>query len=531
MPPGGPVDKIPPTIISIIPPSGTINLNTRKIIIKFSEYMDEKSFKNGIGVFPRLDNPIDIRFRGKEVTLVLPNSLESDDTYIISLNRNIKDEHGIPIAKTIQTAYSSGDKISRGIISGIAFGTGEKSIHLWKINTVGLDSLFATQPDYITDVNDDGIFSFNYLAKGIYRLLGVSKSSAGLPLNTLRTEYALHWDNTLNLDENDTLSNINLRFWKEPEELKLESGEWSAFNWGKLLFNNDLPDSIIADLHLTLDDSIKIDSSLYYIDPMDQKNLILLVNDSFNQNSLKVNIESIKMNNERLLDSAEVVIQIPQEPDTSYLKILKPKQNFEVGISNLVKNKLDIVWSKPINISSDSLLTPNLFKNDTILIESEIKKINPFYFQLAPTELWDENEKYKLKIFRDGIVTNNGRWLKDSISTYKIYTTNRIGHGTVVGIISNSRDSNLAAELISTKNPSLSQTTLVNSESEFEFKTVPEGKYSLYFFNDSNNDTKYSFGNASMKIPSEWFYFYPDTFDVRANWETELPPINFPEVK
>lgn len=530
-PPGGPVDETPPDIIEVNPPSGTTSLTSNKITVKFSEYMDEKSFKNNIKVFPRLNKPLELKFKGDEIILTFPDSLDDAKTYIIYLNRNIKDEHGISLSRTVQLAYTTGDKISNGVIVGKVYSTGEKSVHLWKINGAVTDSLFATQPDYITDVNDDGLYSFSYLAPGNYQVLAVEKSGSGLPLNTSHTGYGLHWQEKLNLTEDDTLLNINMRLWKEPQKLKLLRGEWSAFNWGKLIFNNDLPESITTNLQLKSENDHNIDLLQYYLDPMDSKNLILHASDSLTSNSLKVNIVSLKFNDELLMDSSEVLIQIPQEPDTSYLQILKPTPNFQIFLNTLIIEELDIIFSKPVQLSKDLLLSPKLFINDSIPVNVNIKQINPMQFQLIPILQWEENEKYQLKINRKGILAEGGRGLKDSILTINLRTTKSIGHGMVTGKISESAHLNLAVELFSAKNPSLSHTSFVNSESQFEFKTIPEGNYSLYFFEDSDNDMKYSFGNAFPNIPCEWFYFYPDTFEVRANWETEIAPIKLPEVK
>ncbi|MCK4903403.1 MAG: Ig-like domain-containing protein [Candidatus Marinimicrobia bacterium] len=529
-PPGGTVDETPPDIIEVNPPSGTTSLTSDKISVKFSEYMDEKSFKNNIKVFPRLSIPLEFKFKGNEIILTLPDSLDSEKTYIIYLNRNIKDEHRIPLAKTVQLAYSTGEKISNGVLVGKVYGSGEKSVQLWKINDAVTDSLFATQPDYITDVNDDGLYSFSYLAPGNYKVLAVDKSGAGLPLDIGHTEYGLHWQNTLNLAENDTLLNINMRLWKKPAKLKLLRGEWSAFIWGKLIFNNELPEGITLDIQLKSEEDQNIDLLQYYLDPMDPKNLILHASDSLAQNSLKVNIVSLKLNDELLMDSSEVLIQIPQEPDTSYLQTLKPTQNFQIFLNTLTKEELDIIFSKPVQLSEDSLLLPKLFINDSIPVKVNIKQINPMQFQLIPLLQWEENEKYKLKIIREGILTEGGRGLKDSITTINLHTIKSVGYGAVTGKISELVPLNLMVDLFSTKNPSLSHTSFVNSKSQFEFKTILEGNYSLYFFDDSDNDMKYSFGNAYPNIPSEWFYFYPDTFEVRANWETEIAPIKLPEV-
>jgi len=525
-PPGGPVDETPPVVEEVFPASGSVNLVTREIVVKFSEYMDEKSFAKNIKVFPHLPKPLEYKFKGDEIILLLPDSLDSANTYIFNLNRSIQDEHRIPLANTVQLAYSTGENISNGVISGKIYGSGEKSIHLWKITDTVIDSLFATLPDYITDVNDDGYYSFNYLAQGNYQVLAVEKSGASLPLDPTHTGYGLHWQDKLNLTENDTLSNINMRLMKEPQKLKLLRGEWSAFNWGKLIFNNELPRDLIVDLKLESESGNYFDPPQYYLDPMDQKNLVVQLSDSIESNSIKTFIESLKFDGELRLDSAEVIIQIQQEPDTSYLKILNPTTNYRILSNSLTIAALNITFSRPVQLSPDSIYIPKLFKNDSVPVNVDIKRINPMQYKLIPLLKWDENEKYQLRINRDGILVENGRGLKDSVSIFNLHTTQNTGYGTVIGKINNVDDLNLVVELFSTKNPSLSHSSIVNSESKFELETIPEGNYSLYFFKDNNKDMKYNFGNAYPNIPSEWFYFYPDTFEIRTNWETEIAPIN-----
>jgi len=524
-PSGGPIDETPPTIISINPSSGTTYLTSNKIVVNFSEYMDESSFKNNYNVYPRLKNALGFKFKGDEIVFTLPDSLDREKTYIIYLNRNIKDEHGVPLAKTIQLAYSTGNKISTGVLSGRVYGSVQSSVHLWDIDGLMPDSLFAIQPDYITDVDEGGRYSFNYLIPGDYQVLAVEKPGSGLPLNTEHTGFGLNWYSKLNFSENDTLSNINMRIWKEPQKLKLLRGEWSAFNWGKLVFNNELPKDINLDLILKSEDEQNINLIRHFLDPIDRKNLIIQIRDSLTQKSLNVNIGSIKLNDELILDSSAVLIQIPQDPDTSYLQILYPTRNFQISPNNLTGKELSIIFSKPVILSEDSLLTPKLFKNDSIRVIANIKQVNPMEVQLIPGIEWEENEKYQLKINRKGVLPEMGQGLNDSIITINLQTTKRTGYGTVVGKINEIEQSNLIAELFSTKNPSLSHTAIVNYKSEFEFKSIPEGDYSLYFYNDDDGNMKYNFGNAYPSKPSEWFYFYPDSFEVRANWETEIVPI------
>ena len=41
-----------------------------------------------------------------------------------------------------------------------------------------------------------------------------------------------------------------------------------------------------------------------------------------------------------------------------------------------------------------------------------------------------------------------------------------------------------------------------------------------------SGDLESSAGNIYPYIPSEWFYIYPDTVEIRANWDMELEVLN-----
>ncbi len=528
-PPGGPVDETPPEIVNINPPNRTVNLTDRRIIIEFSEYMDENSFKNNIVVFPRLEELIKYKFKGDEIHLILPDELDSAKTYIIQLNRNIKDEHGVSLAKPIQLAYSSGDRISSGMINGNVFGSGEAVVHLWKINDLPLDSIFATIPDYVTDVDDNGFYSFEYLAADNYIVLAVDRTSADLPLNVERSEYGMFWQDNITLSENDTIFNINIRMHKEAQELKLVRGEWSNYSWGYLYFNNDLPDSINLSMRLTQDKAI-VDYD-YFINSFDKTNLMIFPEDSLLSEPLQIMIDSIMFENQLQLDSAAIEIRIPQVSDTSYLKIIKPQSRLSITPNSIEGDQIDLLFSKPVKLSANELLAPKLFDSDSIESDILITRIDSMYCTISPVSAWQENSKYRLVLNRDGVTTEYGRGLQDSLITINISTTSRMGYGGVIGNLQTHKRDGILVELFSVKNPSLSRIADVNSKLQFEFKMIPEGDYSLRIFNDRNGDMNYNFGTAYPLHPSEWFYFYPDTFEVRANWDTELNPILLPEVK
>ena len=95
-----------------------------------------------------------------------PTNLLKDQTYIVSINRNLKDERKVALEQTIQIAFSTGDLIEEGNISGRIFGDEKYVAHLWKINESSNDSILLSRPLYVSEADDDGFFSFNFLSKG-----------------------------------------------------------------------------------------------------------------------------------------------------------------------------------------------------------------------------------------------------------------------------------------------------------------------------------------------------------------------------
>ena len=90
--------------------------------------------------------------------------------------------------------------------------------------------------------------------------------------------------------------------------------------------------------------------------------------------------------------------------------------------------------------------------------------------------------------------------------------------------VSSNRIQALKAMLSSTKKSQMVFIESVNSEAIFDYKKVPEGSYRLMYFSDMNGNNIIDAGRAEPFQTGEWFVSYPDTIDVRANWDMELKP-------
>ena len=156
-PSGGPKDEIPPEVVKITPPDKSINFKGGKIKITFSEFIEESSIYKSIKVFPKPSNPITISLKNPNVIIELNDSLIKDQTYIISINRNLIDEHKVKIKQEVQLAFSTGEKIDHGSIKGKVYHSSLASVGLLKINKINEDSkmFFKRIPDYVVDASDN----------------------------------------------------------------------------------------------------------------------------------------------------------------------------------------------------------------------------------------------------------------------------------------------------------------------------------------------------------------------------------------
>ena len=162
--------------------------------------------------------------------------------------------------------------------------------------------------------------------------------------------------------------------------------------------------------------------------------------------------------------------------------------------------------------------------DDSIQIDFEKKIKEPMSILFKPIDGWRSKKKYSLSLFKDDDQTDRST-LKDSVTVFDIETTREQGYGGIIGGIKGPKKKNIKIELISIENTKWNFKSVVNSEGRFEYVEIPEGKYRLFLFEDSDKNDSYSYGKAFPFEPSEWFYFSPDTLEVRSNWDIEIAPI------
>jgi len=526
-PSGGPKDNTPPILLSSYPESGSTRFSSGKVDLIFSEYLQEKSINNAITILPTTKTPAEIKYKGDKVTIFFPDSLLNNQTYIISINRELKDEHGVPIAQGLQLAFSTGERIDKSELSGQIFYKGKTSCLLWKIrDSTDHVNFYKRSPDYNIDASDDGEYVFSYLSPGSYKIVGVDRSISGRLLDPGYAVYGLPWNDLITIDTiNISQTGINILISDQPRTTRILSAQWISNRWGKLTFDNSIDhhEKIIpVDI---VSDSFGVRAKTF-IDNKEKNILHFVIPDSIKSGTKTIiDVAPVYQNTYTVIDSGKIFARVPTEKDTSYISITNHNNSSVLDIEEDNILPLDIHFSKIMdNAKLDSAIS--LFKDSTLL-DINIVWDSPMHLAIIPNSNWEPLSEYSLIIIRDKIFSTSTmvRSIEDSIKTIKISTSRFKKFGSLIGNIITPHFNPLIAKLSTFEKENLFHNAIVNSSSLFKITRIPEGKYYLLFFYDKDSNTKYSSGHLSPYATSEWFEVIPDTISIRSNWDMEVADI------
>ena len=523
-PPGGPKDIIPPKLVETIPPDGTTHFKGDKVELVFNEYLDEDTIERAVIILPSSDKKLEFTYKGKRIYVEFHDSLFENQTYIISINRELSDEHGVKLDKGVQVAFSTGSEIDQGSISGKIEYFNEASLNLWKVrDSIDYIKFYERKPDYVFDASNNGGFEFKYLSSGEYRLTAVDRTVSGMPINLERTIYGLGWLPEINISNQKKIEGVNIRILEKTGPIKMINAESLQQSWGRISFSGDIKD-IVDDLSIELiaEDSVII-SADYFLNPKDNSKLYFITDNQIN-NYVSIRTNSLKKNSINIVDSSKIRLKMESFNDTTDLSIIQPNSKYILDIEQEKIKPLKIIFSNLINTK----LNKKSFSiaRDSIAIPFEVFWESPLSINLFPKYNWEPNSSYTLRIMRDLIAPIYGRSLKDSIASIDFKTSSYTGFGSL--LINTNIESNeqIFAELKNVEKLVPEFRSVVNSSGNTSMINIPEGNYFLMFFKDIDNNKVYSPGNIYPYVPSEWFYNYPDTVEIRSNWDMELEVVD-----
>ncbi|MBS1492539.1 MAG: Ig-like domain-containing protein [Bacteroidetes bacterium] len=174
-PSGGDDDKDAPKILKTSPANNTVMYRGNSIRFYFDEYVNRRSFEDAFRISPLPKGRPKFDWGAKDVEVIYEDGFDKNKTYSIVITKDFKDVNGgNALSSPINLAFSTGDKIDKGSISGkIVADTYDRMLITAYILTSANESFVkpdTLKPDYATQPDENGNYSLMNLPNGKYRL-------------------------------------------------------------------------------------------------------------------------------------------------------------------------------------------------------------------------------------------------------------------------------------------------------------------------------------------------------------------------
>ena len=535
---GGPVDEIPPRIIETFPVSKSLNVSRNvKVSLKFNENMNRGSVGSSIFISPTPKVNPEFTWKGyKKLEIRFMEKLEEDRTYVVSIGGNATDAHKVSFDETYTLAFSTGNRIDKGTISGKIYGKYKIKntlVFAYLMEETADISPDSLKPDYITHLSNDGMFRFNFLSNGKYRLFAVEDDNQNRVFNSAKDRIAISPSPDIIISEEDTSSFISFYKFASVDTLKPRALTILSLDNSHLKFRALEP--LVFPVST---DSIWIigatDRNKYYpisIYPdVENKNIVHL---HFAEQSPETDFElylgAFKDSSGNSMDSSSVLkaFTFSAGIDSIPPKLISVDKG---SISNFIylHDRLKIKFSEAVSEESkDSSLIIYDAGNENVPFA--IKTVYPNVWEVYPEKGWTSNESYSLHINLEELRDLSGNPVADSVWTMKFRTINTDTFGIISGTIITEPEFDIPLYVSAgrVKGRGREISTKVSAEGKFRLEELIPGKYFLNIFEDRDRNGVYSMGSLSPYLNSELYFQSPDTVSVRSRWETSDHTIDF----
>ncbi len=536
-PPGGPADRTPPEVVSVIPEQGAVNVDrTVPIRITFSEPIKKEKFADAVYLSPRIPAEPIIKWENNTVEIGWTDPLSPDLTYLLTIAARVADRRGNRLPEPFILAFSTGAKIDSGMIEGHVLDGNKPGanaqILLFRL-PFNSDSTIFGPPDYITEAGADGAYTFSYLPNDEYRAIAIVDRNKNRRLDLGEKAGIGPFDPTLTAQSH-----------RPPGlPLYLQPTDSSRF---ELLRCGVSPDRIFKIEFSHVVDSLSLATagwaitgtaespvpSVVYSDVFgkEQKTVRLLFDRMNTGISYRLAVSGLTDLRGAALDSAYTTCEFfwPSAPDTTRPAVVRSspanRENLVAGDSPVM-----LTFSEPVDTG---LINGAFFLADSagVTLRGERLWPDPLHFRFIPSAPLAGGMAYTMALDSGTIVDLAGNIAAERWAAR--FTSIDIDlYGGIAGSLRIGRDDWLAQPLrlefkpVGKRRKSILH-TLVGAQ-EFEYP-LPEGKYTIGLTVDLNGNRRHDIGLITPFQPAEPRFVFPDTIEVRARFTTENIELTIP---
>ncbi len=532
-PPGGPVDRTPPQVVNHLPQSGATHLPLdQEITVTFSKSMEKLSVADALFISPAPKEPPRIKWKGREIKVMLTEGLQLDKTYVITLGVGCKDLRNNHMASSYSFAFCTGESIDRGSILGRVYQgiSPRMGIDLWAYQLTGdfQPDPAIHAPDYITQTDEQGRFQLGYLGQGQYRLFAVED------LNDNR-EFEVD-DELLAIPSGDVLLSED-RLSLEMPLLRLAYLDTT----GPSLKGIEVPHNseVILLFDEPLDSAMAISQACYgIISPAERCPALEIRAVGFTRGSR----DRVTLSTALQEEGRQYMISLSGLRDPAGNRLVQPDVEGEFlgsGLPDTTGPELISSWppdSAQI-ISRDAIIflafseavEPISAETSFVLSDSahgalagQFRWSHSAAMAFAPDNGLESERGYSVFIDAAGVRDLSGNDMRDTVLVTWFQTVEAERLGSISGEIQRPGIPDSVMVFIRAHEPGeISRENLVvTGEGEYSFADLLPGRYLLSAYLDMDGNSRFSFGCPMPFVPAEPFWVGQDTVKVRSRWET-----------
>ncbi len=540
-PTGGPKDTAPLEIISVTPPSSSVNTSPQKIVFSFNRYVPAWSLRKSI-VFSPATTDYTLEAGGTDAEIIFTKPLGKNKTYTITLNKSLRSSRGNELEQSYTYAFSTGEKINRGIIGGQVFSSDARPLpralvlaySVTNNDTLSFNPLDRT-PDYSVQTGRDGKFIFEYLAEGSYRLLALQDKNGDQRLNPENEPFGIGHEELI---KTGTLDNI---FRLAESQLTPQPVYCSApaSNLLEISFNRSIPVEKFDVSSLTIIDTVSNKQlpvkGFYSTQNTTSAITFRVVTGKLNRKSgyritYKGNLKSTmcRGTDKERKETVELTGLSPKNDEkTAFLSPTFPKRGRTVDISfNIPVEEESLRQAAKLHLVSGENISPLAFT---------LTPVDNRRYTLQANPSFDNGSTYRVDLQLATLVGLDGEQAADSLASSLFTVADTGDFGTIKGTVSGGTGTVVVEALDSTNR--LPRRTVVqrddDSPTDFTIHQLAPGKYTLRAFIpgsplQQDNELSWDPGNIHPFKPADLFTVNRDTVTVRKGWDTENINIIFP---
>ncbi len=525
-PPGGEEDKKSPTVLETSPANGAINVALgREIIFWFSEGIVRPAAARPVFISPRQKQPPEIHWKSDRLVVKLADPFENNQTYVITLTPEIADWRRNKMDSTVTIAFSTGQKIDSGAVSGfILSNANPKSgilVGLYELPSVNSEIKYdSVYPGYITQSAADGSFRFRFMPEKKFLMIGFEDINRNEKFNPAEEPFAVS-DRDINLEGTRSLGDLYLGM-NAPVVAKpaIVSALTTADGLIRIRINTKLQlgylrDQVSGIIFTMKNDSNRTFSAQALLEShLDTSSVLTVYSPDLDTGSYIITVTYDSAATAMTFDG----LTVSAKKDKVLPVILEFSPENKAHFKKEIK--LTIRLSEPIDNSKLTSGTFALVNDEGQSVNVQSQWADPFHLLFQTAEL-ENGRKYTMNVAEFEIADLAGNLLGDSIQSFSFSVLDTDSLGSVSGTV--------LVELPGKTN-SVKQLTFtsVSGKGTYDIripgnsftKELPAGKYLMSGYIDENNNNRHDLGGVRPYFLAETFTKSADTISVRARFET-----------